>query len=253
MVIAREKQEGKEQENKEDEKDKKKKKKPRKKLTDGEIYMYQKEWWKLGNLIQAVDPNEIQEATKDRGFSTSYLCPLLKEKKRNEIRYFVPQLGSLATYPSPPLAIDLSHSVQAVEFRFFPVRKSHFLYGGNPLFSIKMPPLEEKITGLIQSLSTQSFFPTGIWIAVSVRAMLGFSRLTVETYSAYVHTTAETVKEAIWKILKETFHPICPDEHALLAVYESLHAEGNYIAFLHKVLNHLNNRSGEHYDLAVQE
>ncbi|GKD47298.1 DNA-dependent RNA polymerase [Tanacetum coccineum] len=59
MVIAREKQEGKEQENKEDEKDKKKKKKPRKKLTDGEIYMYQKEWWKLGNLIQAVDPNEV--------------------------------------------------------------------------------------------------------------------------------------------------------------------------------------------------
>lgn len=45
-------------------------------------------------------------------------------KKINEIRYFVPQLGSLATYPSPPLAIDLSHSVQAVEFRFFPVSKS---------------------------------------------------------------------------------------------------------------------------------
>ncbi|GJU45916.1 DNA-dependent RNA polymerase [Tanacetum coccineum] len=59
MVIAREKQEGKEQENKKDEKDKKKKKKPRKKLTDGEIYMYQKEWWELGNLIQAVGPNEV--------------------------------------------------------------------------------------------------------------------------------------------------------------------------------------------------
>ncbi|KAI3666172.1 hypothetical protein L1987_89329 [Smallanthus sonchifolius] len=39
------------------------------------------------------------------------------------LRYFVPQLGSLATYPSPPLAIDLSHSVQAVEFRFFPNRE----------------------------------------------------------------------------------------------------------------------------------
>jgi len=36
----------------------------------------------------------------------------------------VPQLGSLATYPSPPLAIYLSHSVQAVEFRFFPVSQS---------------------------------------------------------------------------------------------------------------------------------
>lgn len=36
----------------------------------------------------------------------------------------MPQLGSLATYPSPPLAIDLSHSVQAVEFRFFPVSQS---------------------------------------------------------------------------------------------------------------------------------
>ncbi|GJS38385.1 hypothetical protein Tco_0563428 [Tanacetum coccineum] len=52
-------QENKEDEKKEDEKDKKKKKKPRKKLTKRDFYMYEKEWWELCNLIQAVDPNEV--------------------------------------------------------------------------------------------------------------------------------------------------------------------------------------------------
>lgn len=87
----------------------------------------------------------------------------------------------------------------------FPWRLSIFV-GGKHSFLNNYPVDHRIISAYVTDLCTQWGLPLGVGVAIGVMSMLGFTRLSIDTYEGYVRSNAETViTEEILRILPGLF------------------------------------------------